>query len=262
MRIGLAQFNSTVGDLSGNVKKMIAWIAQARAEGCDLVVFPELAVTGYPPEDLVLKPSFVRANLSARDEIVQASQQIAVIGGFVDPGDQHLYNAAFLASAGRLLGIYHKFHLPNYGVFDERRYFEPGRRPGSLFQLDDLRLGISICEDAWYPEGPIVAQARAGAELLVNINGSPFHAGKRLEREAMIRDRARATNTPLLWVNMVGGQDELVFDGNSLIAGPQGELLAHASSFEEELIIVDLDLNRPQPNAVTTPLEGTAEIYT
>jgi NAD+ synthase (glutamine-hydrolysing) len=240
LRVGLAQIDSTVGDLAGNAARMVEWIDRARSEGCDLVVFPELAVTGYPPEDLLLKPSFIRDNLRYRDRVVAASEGIAVVGGFVDL-DVDIYNAAFFAHDGELRGVYHKVYLPNYGVFDEERYFQRGRR-SPIFELAGVRIGVSICEDAWYPAGPISVQAARGAELLVNINGSPYHRGKRGSRETMIATRAMDSRAFLAWVNLVGGQDELVFDGNSLVFDPEGELRAHSPGFREDLLVADLDI--------------------
>src|ERR1700738_3335663 len=232
--------NSTVGDLEGNTALVLEWVGRARDEGADLVVFPELALPGYPPEDLLLKPSFIRDNLRYRDRVVEASQGIAVIGGFVDL-DTDIHNAAFFAYEGSLYGVYHKVYLPNYGVFDEERYFQRGRR-SPIFELGGVRIGVSICEDAWYPAGPVSLQAQSGAELLVNINGSPYHKGKRQTRETMIATRAIDSRAFVGWVNLVGGQDELVFDGNSLVFGPEGDLLAHAASFREELLVADLDI--------------------
>jgi NAD+ synthase (glutamine-hydrolysing) len=233
--------NTTVGDLEGNTRRIIEWIDRARAAGADLVAFPELAITGYPPEDLLLKPSFVHDNRHTLDRVVAASRDIAVVVGFVDLDMDKIYNAAAMAYGGRLHGVYHKVYLPNYGVFDEERYFQRGRR-SPIFEVNGVRIGLSVCEDAWYPGGPIALQAHHGAELLVNINGSPFHAGKHNLRAQMIATRASDSNAFVAWVNTVGGQDELVFDGNSMILGPQGELLAHAGSFREELLVADLDM--------------------
>ncbi|MGH7912582.1 MAG: NAD+ synthase, partial [Candidatus Dormibacteraceae bacterium] len=240
LRVALAQFNATVGDLHGNTDRMLEWIERARGERADLVVFPELAVTGYPPEDLVLKPSFVRDNLRQRDRLVAASRGITVIAGFVDL-ELDIYNAAFCARDGELRGVYHKVYLPNYGVFDEERYFRSGTRC-PLFIVDGVRIGVSICEDAWYPAGPLSLQAAAGAELLVNINGSPFFAGKRLERERMIATRAMDARAFLAWTNTVGGQDELVFDGNSCVFDPSGEVVTRAPSMAEDLLVADIDV--------------------
>ena len=240
LRVGLAQIDSTVGDLAGNAARMIEWIGRGRDERCDVVVFPELAVPGYPPEDLLLKPSFIRDNIRHRDRVVAASRGIAVVGGFVDL-DLDIHNAAFLAHDGELRGVYHKVYLPNYGVFDEERYFQRGRR-SPIFELAGVRVGVSICEDAWYPTGPISVQAAHGAQLLININGSPYHRGKRRTRESMIATRAMDSRAFLVWVNLVGGQDELVFDGNSVVFDPDGEVIARAPSFAEDLLVADLDI--------------------
>ncbi len=240
LRLALAQINPTVGDLEENARRMVEWTERAKSQSCDLIVFPELCLTGYPPEDLLLKPAFIRDNLAQRDRVVAATKGIAAIGGFVDR-DLDLHNAAFFAAEGELRGVYHKVYLPNYGVFDEERYFQRGRRC-PIFEYCGVRIGVSICEDAWYPTGPISLQATHGAELLVNINGSPYHHGKREARETMIRTRAMDSGAFLAWNNLVGGQDELVFDGNSVIFAPDGGTVARAASFEEELLIADLEL--------------------
>ena len=240
LRVALGQLNTTVGDLEGNSRRLVEWIGEARAAGADLVAFPELALTGYPPEDLLLKPSFIRANLAALDRVVAASRGIAVIAGFVDM-DSDIYNAAAFAAGGELKGVYRKYYLPNYGVFDEERYFRRGDR-SPIFVYRGVRIGVSICEDAWYPTGPVSLQALSGAELLVNINGSPYHAGKREARETMIRTRAMDSRAFMAWVNTAGGQDELVFDGNSVMFGPEGQVIGRAPSFEESLLVGDLDI--------------------
>jgi len=240
LRVALAQVNPIVGDLEGNARLVIDWIGRAREQGADIVCFPELVLTGYPPEDLVLKRAFVRDNLKQLDLVTKATKGISVVVGFVDD-DGATFNAAAFMQDGELKAVYHKVFLPNYGVFDEQRYFEPGHR-SPVFELGVSRLGVSVCEDAWYPSGPMAWQAHHGAELLININGSPYHAGKRAPREAMIAGRAVDYGAFVAWVNTVGGQDELVFDGNSVVFGPRGEVLAHASSFVEELLICDIDL--------------------
>jgi NAD+ synthase (glutamine-hydrolysing) len=240
IRIALAQFNSTVGDLEGNGRRMLEWIERARDEKVDLIVFPELCITGYPPEDLLLKPSFIRDNLRQLQKVAAASNGIGVITGFADL-QRDIYNAAALAYQGEIRGIYHKVYLPNYGVFDEERYFQRGRS-SPIFEFAGVRVGVTICEDAWYPAGPLSLQAALGCELLININGSPYHRGKRHYRETMIATRAMDSRAFLAWVNTVGGQDELVFDGNSLVFDPDGSLVAHAASFEEELLVTDLDV--------------------
>ncbi len=239
MRIALAQINPVVGDLQGNGRLIVDWIKRARDLGADIVWFPELARTGYPPEDLVLKPSFVRDNLAQLDFIARATKGISAVVGFVDQeGD--IFNAAAFVHDGAVKAVYHKVFLPNYGVFDEKRYFEPGRRC-PIIELDGIRIGLSVCEDCWFPSGPMAWEAHLGAEVLININGSPYHAGKRGPREAMVGGRAADYGTFVAWVNTVGGQDELVFDGNSVMFGPRGQVLAHAASFLEELLICDIE---------------------
>jgi len=241
LRVALAQVNPIVGDLEGNARMVIDWIGRAREQGADLVCFPELVLTGYPPEDLVLKPAFVRDNLKQLEFVTKATNGLSAVVGFVDD-DGAIFNAAAFIHDGELKAVYHKVFLPNYGVFDEQRYFEPGHS-SPIFELGVTRIGVSVCEDAWYPSGPMAWEAHHGAVLLVNINGSPYHAGKRAPREAMIRGRAEDYGAFVLWVNTVGGQDELVFDGNSVVFGPRGEVLAHASSFSEELLVCDIDLD-------------------
>ncbi|HEV2953553.1 MAG TPA: NAD(+) synthase, partial [Candidatus Dormibacteraeota bacterium] len=262
LRLALAQINPTVGDLPGNTRLILDWIDQAKAARADLIVFPELALTGYPPEDLVLKPSFIDQNLQYLEQVVAASRGIAVITGFVDRRED-VYNAAAIAHGGELRGVYHKIHLPNYGVFDEERYFRPGRRC-PIVELRGIKLGITICEDAWYGDGPMLVQARHGVEILININGSPYHRSKRETRERMIATRASDSRAYLAWVNLAGGQDELVFDGNSAMFDPEGRIIQRAPSFEESLLVVDVDpsavlaerLHDPRLRKVTAgPLE-------
>ena len=243
VRVALAQINPTVGDLAGNATKIIEWAERARSEQADLVCFPELAITGYPPEDLVLKPSFVRDNRRQLERVAAATRGITAVVGFVDR-ENEIYNAAAVLCDGKIAGIYHKVFLPNYGVFDEVRYFARGRKC-PIFVLGDVRIGVSICEDCWYPAGPMAVQVQHGADLLVNINGSPYHTGKRAPREAdNVIGRAREYGAFVAWVNTVGGQDELVFDGNSLVCNPKGAVLARAASFVEELLISDIDISQ------------------
>src|SRR6266849_4415692 len=250
IRIGLAQVNTIVGDLEGNTRLITEWIGRARDQGVDIVAFPELAITGYPPEDLVLKPGFVRDNLEQLQVVAGATKGISAVVGFVDEeGD--LYNAAAFMHGGEVKAVYHKVFLPNYGVFDEQRYFAAGHRC-PIFELSGIKVGVSICEDCWYPSGPMAWQAHQGAELLININGSPYHAGKRAPREEMVAGRAADYGAFVAYVNTVGGQDELVFDGNSVVFGPRGEVLAHASSFAEELLLCDI-------NAGTVPFHRPLE---
>ena len=248
MRIALAQVNPTVGDLDGNTRLVQEWIDKAKLAGADIVCFPELVLTGYPPEDLVLKPSFVRDNIAQLKSIAKATMGISAVVGFVDEeGD--IFNAAAFLNGGDIKAVFHKVFLPNYGVFDEKRYFEPGHRC-PIVELDGVRIGLSVCEDCWFPSGPMAWEAHHGAEVLININGSPYHYGKRAPREAMIAGRAADYGAFLAWVNTVGGQDELVFDGNSVVFDPHGRLLAHAASFVEELLVCDVDTSQPMHRPV------------
>jgi len=243
VRIALAQVNPTVGDLAGNARLVGSWIEKAREAGADIVCFPELVLTGYPPEDLVLKPSFVRDNIAQLKAIAETTRDIAAVVGFVDEeGD--IFNAAAFIDGGEVKAIFHKVFLPNYGVFDEKRYFEPGHRC-PILELNGVRLGLSVCEDCWFPSGPMAWEAHHGAQVLININGSPYHYGKRAPREAMIGGRAADYGAFVAWVNTVGGQDELVFDGNSVVFDPHGRQLAHAASFVEELLVCDIDTSLP-----------------
>ncbi|HET9490969.1 MAG TPA: NAD+ synthase [Methylomirabilota bacterium] len=240
-RVGLAQINPTVGDFEGNVRTITEVIGEARRLGCRLLAFPELAVTGYPPEDLVLKSAFIEANLRALEDVAKATRGLTVIVGFIDRRDD-VFNAAAVLHDGARAATYHKRYLPNYGVFDENRYFQAGTE-APVFALDDAIFAVNICEDLWYPSGPTSAQALAGAELIVTINGSPYHAGKAHFREKMVATRAADEVVCLAFVNLVGGQDELVFDGASLIVNERGEVLARGHAFEEDLIVADLDLD-------------------
>ena len=237
----MAQINVVVGDVEGNARKIVEWIDRARAAGADVVTFPELALTGYPPEDLLLKPQFIDANLAALEKVVSQTQDITAIIGFVDRKDD-IFNAAAIAQNGRMVTTYHKIYLPNYGVFDEFRYFQPGSRCPVL-QMDGATIGVSICEDIWYPDGPVVMQALSGgAEVIINISSSPYHAGKRQWRERMLATRAGDNTVIVAYNNLVGGQDELVFDGDSLVYDENGVLIARGKQFEEDLVVVDLDI--------------------
>jgi len=240
LRLALAQMNTTVGDLEGNTRRIIEWLHEARDRGADLVAFPELAITGYPPEDLVLKPSFIRDNLRHLQKVVDATTGITAVVGFVDVKSD-IYNAAAIAHDGALAAVHHKMYLPNYGVFDENRYFHAGRSC-AVVNLDSTLIGVNICEDIWYPAGPAATQAYAGAELIVNINGSPYHAGKRTLRHQMLYTRAVDNLVAVAYVNLVGGQDELLFDGNSVVFDQNGNMLAEGSQFREELIVLDVDV--------------------
>ena len=240
IRVGIAQINSTVGDLSGNTKKIVQFIDQAKSLGVDLLTFPELAITGYPPEDLLLKPQFIKQNRESLNKIIEHSSDMAVVVGFVD-NDGDIYNAAAVLCDKKLVGVYHKFYLPNYGVFDENRYFQAGREY-PVFIIYGIGIGITICEDMWYEAGPAIVQAYAGARVLINISASPYHAGKGLVRERMLATRASDSVAIVVHNNLVGGQDELVFDGNSLIINEKGELIARGKQFEEDFIVTDLDV--------------------
>ena len=242
LRVALAQINVTVGDLEGNAQKILAYMRQAHAAGSHIVCTPELALTGYPPEDLLLKPGFVAAQLRGLDELISASTDLpglTAIIGFVDR-DHDIYNAAAIIHEGELCGTYHKHYLPYYGVFDENRYFQSGRK-APIFLINGVHVGINICEDVWYPTGPMTLQAHAGAEIIININGSPYYAGKGLFRDEMIATRAADNGVIVVYLNMVGGQDELVFDGGSMVFNEQGALIARAKEFSEEMLLVDLD---------------------
>ena len=241
LRIGLAQVNPTVGDLAGNTEKILIYIERARELGVDLVAFPELAIPGYPPEDLLLKPSFIEDNLDCLKRIAGETQGITAIVGFVDCDGNDIFNAAALLHDGQVASVYHKTYLPNYGVFDENRYFRAGRRP-LLFDLKGTTVGVSICEDIWYPAGPPETEALAGAQLAVNISASPYHAGKGLARERMLATRAADSVVVVAFCNLVSGQDELVFDGGSVIFDERGELVARARQFEEDLLVANLNL--------------------
>ena len=241
LRIALAQINTTVGDLEGNQRKILDYMDQARAFGVDLVAFPELAIPGYPPEDLLLKPEFIQANLACLHEIAAATKGLTVVVGFADAQDD-IYNAAAILHDGTLVDVYHKVYLPNYGVFDENRYFQAGREY-PVYALKGSIVGVSICEDIWYPAGPPEVQALAGgAEVLINISSSPYQVGKGRWRERMLATRAADSVAIVAHCNLVGGQDELVFDGNSVIFNERGELVARGKQFEEDLVVADLDV--------------------
>ncbi len=239
-RLALAQINTTVGDIPGNTALMLEYLERAREAEADLVAFPEMATTGYPPEDLLFKTSFIRDNIAARDKIVAAAKGIAVVIGYVHLGGD-ISNAAALGYNGHLIDSYFKMHLPNYGVFDEDRYFKRGDTC-PVYVINGVGVGINICEDIWYPVGPIAVQREAGAELIVNINASPFHAGKRAYREKMIATRAADNELFVAHLNAIGAQDELVFDGASLICDMNGQVIERAPAFQEALTITDLDI--------------------
>jgi NAD+ synthase (glutamine-hydrolysing) len=241
LRLAAAQCNVTVGDLEGNADRILDVYDRAEREGCDLVAFPELALTGYPPEDLLLRPAFVAQAGEALEKVAARTGRCAAIIGYPE-ADRDLYNSAAVCAHGKVLGSYRKHLLPNYSVFDEERYFEPWKDDGPLFRIGGVRVAISICEDAWSPSGPVLTQAAAGAELVVNVNASPYYAGRLTERETMLATRAADASVPLLYVNMVGGQDELVFDGASMLFDEGGHLVARGKQFTEDFLVVDLDV--------------------
>jgi len=241
-RIALAQINPIVGDITSNTYKILDYVQRARQLNVDLVAFPELSITGYPPEDLLFKKSFLQANVAAMNSIIEASEDVAVVVGYVEQDGTDLFNSAALGYQGRYIDSYRKIFLPNYGVFDEERYFKKGD-VCPVYEINGTQVGINICEDIWYSMGPTVLQCGAGAEVIVNINASPFHAGKRIEREAMISDRSCVHQVFLGYANTVGGQDELVFDGSSVVVDYAGSIMTRGISFDEDLIVADLDMD-------------------
>jgi NAD+ synthase (glutamine-hydrolysing) len=241
LRVAAAQLDLVVGDLDGNMERMLDAYERADAAGCDLVAFPELALTGYPPEDLLLRPAFVARCAEVLDKFAAHTGRTAAVVGFPE-ATRDLANAAAVCSHGRVHGVYRKHLLPNYAVFDEPRYFTPSTDDGPLFVVGGVRVAITVCEDAWSPTGPIATQAAGGAELVVNINASPFYAGRIHEREAMLSTRAADAAVPVLYVNLVGGQDELVFDGASMLFDETGRLVARAAQFTEDLLVADVEV--------------------
>ncbi len=240
IRLAMAQINPTVGALQRNAEKILRFTERAERQGCDLVVFPELALTGYPPEDLLLKPRFIKDNMDCLLKLSRKILGITAVIGFVDRQEE-IYNAAAVVHRGSVAAVYHKMFLPNYGVFDEERYFQAGRSPLN-FTLGDVTVGVGICEDIWYPEGPARAQALAGAEVIVNLNASPYYFGKVRLREEMLVTRAMDNDVIIAYNNAVGGQDELVFDGNGMVVDQEGRVVVRAKAFSEDLVTVDLDL--------------------
>lgn len=241
LRIAMAQINTTVGDFDGNLKKILEAIDNARNLKVDIITFPELSICGYPPEDLLFKPLFIQANLQSLQRITEASPDITAVVGFVD-SDGDTYNAAAVISDRKIIDIYHKIFLPNYGVFDENRYFKTGNKC-PVYIINGVGIGINICEDIWYETGPAVFQAQDGAEVIINISASPYHKGKGEEREKMISARASDTVAIFAYNNLVGGQDELVFDGHSLLYDEHGNLITRGKQFEEDFIVSDLDID-------------------
>jgi NAD+ synthase (glutamine-hydrolysing) len=265
IRIGLAQINPTVGDIDANTSKIEDWIGVARDGGAALVVFPELCVPGYPAEDLYLKPHFVRANREAVERLAAGVEGIAAVVGFAEPGEEPgtgggpaVYNSLAVLADGAMQAVYRKQRLPNYAVFDEQRYFSTGSEPVAI-DLAGTRVGLTICEDCWVEGPPASTEAADGAKLIVNPSGSPYHRGKGVERERMFAERARAYGTAFAFCNLVGGQDELVFDGHSLLIDAEGDIVARASQFEEELVICELGGAGDCPRA--DPLSDLDEVY-
>jgi NAD+ synthase (glutamine-hydrolysing) len=261
IRVALGQIDTTVGDLEGNVELMTAWAARATEANAHVVVFPELAITGYPPEDLVLRPAFVDDNLEAVLRLAKdTAGGCSILTGFVDRTERGIHNAAALLANGDVVASYHKVKLPNYGVFDEQRTFVAGEAECAV-RLAGSELGLSICEDAWAPGPPFDAYAERETPVILNINGSPYHRGKAGEREAICRERALETNAWILYVNAVGGQDELVFDGGSLVVAPDGTVRHRAAVFEEDLLVVELDGELSYAEARPDPPGEVEDVY-
>jgi len=263
LRVALAQIDPTVGDIDGNAAKIAEWIVRAEAEGAALTIFPELCVPGYPAEDLYLKRHFVAANQRAVEELARGVRGTTALVGFAEPaaggGDfRHAHNSLAVLADGAVQAVYRKNRLPNYSVFDEQRYFVPGDQPATI-EVAGSRVGLTVCEDVWTPGPPAASEAAAGASLIANPSGSPYHRGKGREREAMFSERARAYGTAFAFCNLVGGQDELVFDGHSLLVDAEGTILARATQFEEELLVCELP--SAAPANLTAPLSDIAEVY-
>jgi NAD+ synthase (glutamine-hydrolysing) len=256
LRLAAAQLNTVVGDLEGNVERILGALAGAETAGADICVVPELAIPGYPPEDLLLKPTFVADNVAALEKVAAATGQCAIVVGYVGatPDGQGLSNAAALCAGGRVVGIYRKRFLPNYGVFDEQRWFISSTEAPTLFGVAGTWVGISVCEDVWFPDGPVAQEGLAGADVVVNLNASPYNRGRRMERLAMLQGRVAEAGCAIAYVNQVGGQDELVFDGDSLIVAADGTLLATGAQFATDLVVVDIPIatERPGRTAATT----------
>jgi NAD+ synthase (glutamine-hydrolysing) len=263
MRVALAQINPTVGAIDANTAKVAEWIGRARSEGAELVIFPELCIPGYPAEDLYLKRHFLAANRFAVEELAAAAEGITALVGFAEPvadrdDPRRAHNSTAVLAGGALEAVYRKNRLPNYSVFDEQRYFVPGGGPMSI-ESGGLLVGLTICEDVWAPGPPAQTEAEVGAALIANPSGSPYHRGKGREREAMFAERSRAYGTYFAFCNLVGGQDELVFDGQSLVTAPDGSVIARAAQFEEELLVCEIPHQAPGPLA--EPLSDLDEVY-
>lgn len=274
LKVAGAQLNLTVGDIPGNEEKIAGAMDRAAEAGAEVLLLPELAIPGYPPEDLVLRRDFVEANIEAMWRLARRSGPTTTVVGFVDfatgshseaedAGRREVANAAAVMSDGELRGIYHKVLLPNYGVFDEDRYFVVGADPDRLWEIAGVPVGVSVCEDIWLSDGPPTRQAEAGARVLLNINASPFHRGKAVEREEMLAARARAGDAAVVYLNLVSGQDELVFDGASVVMTADGEIIHRSPQFEEDFFVVDVPVGeeRVEKGAIVPLLEATEEIY-
>ena len=260
IRVALSQLNPTVGDLAGNAELVMADYRRAVGEGCHAVVYPELTVTGYPPEDLLLKGAFVRENRLTVERIAAATGECVAVVGFVDSENGSLYNAVALCRHGRIDGVYRKQLLPNYSVFDEERYFEPGPgsyngAPAGVFSINDVVVGVSVCEDIWFADGPVRAQAAHGARVFLNLNGSPYHQGKHLERETMLSERARESRGAIVYVNQAGAQDELVFEGLSVVVDAGGHVVSRLVSFDADFAVVDVSTDGTVSGGAVAPWE-------
>ncbi len=273
LRVAICQIDTTVGDLEGNVKRAQDALAEAESAGADVAVMPEMTITGYPPEDLLLKPGFVADSRAALGKFAASTDRCAAVIGFADgagadhvdhrwvPGTDEtvrysngVWNAVAVCAGGRVMGTYHKRHLPNYDVFDELRHFRPGDGSLSLFSIAGVPVGITLCEDAWIPDGPVSQLARGGARLVINVNGSPFREGKAAVRESVIRRRVSEAGVPIVYVNLVGGQDELVFDGGSFMVNANGEVEARCTQFNESIAMVDVELPLPTSTIESYPV--------
>jgi NAD+ synthase (glutamine-hydrolysing) len=266
MRLALCQMNATVGDLAGNAGRIRAGIDAGREAGAQVILFPELALSGYPPEDLLLRAHFLEDTEAKLHELANATEGIVAIVGFPEHDGAGVYNSAAVLADGAVRAIYRKVHLPNYGVFDEQRYFTAGEADGAVIDVDGHKLGVTVCEDLWVEGPPASAEAIAGARLILNASASPYHAGKGLERERLFGKRARETGAYVAFCGMVGGQDELVFDGHSFVLDPNGETIVRGAQFSEELIVCEIDLadgkappaREEHPHLSTTPTDFPA----
>ena len=259
LRLALAQINPTVGDLGHNSDLIIHHIEKAEQEEIDIIAFPELAVTGYPPEDLLLKHDFIKNSMDAAEKIARSTGEITAIFGFAERVEDKIYNSAAIASKHEIVDSYQKIHLPNYGVFDEKRYFAEGS-DFPVYDLGQVRFGVNVCEDIWFSPGPSDIQSENGASLIININGSPFSLGKRSQREKILIERAKSNGIFIAYINMVGGQDELVFDGGSLIVGPTGNILMRANQFEENTYIYEIDLPTYKPRTIPESINEIKQV--